>query len=69
MSIPRHSDTGRQLRLRGRGIQARGGRPAGDLYVTLKIVLGTPDQALEDALKAFYERNRIDPRRNLVETS
>jgi DnaJ-class molecular chaperone len=69
MSIPRHSDTGRQLRLRGRGIQGRNGRPAGDLYVTLKIVLGTPDETLENALKAFYERNKIDPRKHLVEPS
>jgi DnaJ-class molecular chaperone len=69
MSIPRHSDTGKQLRLRGRGIQGRGGRAAGDLYVTLKVVLGTPDTALEAALKAFYERHPIDPRKHLVETS
>jgi DnaJ-class molecular chaperone len=69
MSIPRHSDTGRQLRLRGRGIQGRGGRPVGDLYVTLKVVLGTPDHALEEALKSFYERHPIDPRKHLVETS
>jgi DnaJ-class molecular chaperone len=68
MSIPRHSDTGRQLRLRGRGVAARGERPAGDLYVTLKIVLGTPDDALEQALKAFYARHPIDPRKHLVET-
>jgi DnaJ-class molecular chaperone len=69
MSIPRHSDTGKQLRLRGRGILARGDRPAGDLYVTLKIVLGVPDAALEEALKTFYERHPIDPRQHLVETS
>jgi DnaJ-class molecular chaperone len=69
MAIPRHSDTGKQLRLRGRGIQGRGGRAAGDLYVTLKVVLGTPDTALEAALKAFYERHPIDPRKHLVETS
>ena len=69
MSIPRHSDTGKQLRLRGRGIQAHAGKPAGDLYVTLKIVLGTPDTALEDALKAFYERHPIDPRQHLVEAA
>jgi DnaJ-class molecular chaperone len=69
LSVPRHSDTGKQLRLRGRGIQGRGGRAAGDLYVTLKVVLGTPDTALEDALKAFYQRHPIDPRKHLVETS
>jgi len=62
LRIPHGSDTGRQLRLRGRGIPAHAGRPAGDLYVTLQIVLGTPDQALEDALRAYYERNPLDPR-------
>ena len=65
LSIPRHSDSGRQLRLRGRGIPAHAGRPAGDLYVTLRIVLGTPDQALEDALAAYYERNPLDPRAHM----
>jgi DnaJ-class molecular chaperone len=69
MSIPRHSDTGKQLRLRGRGIQAHGGRPAGDLYVTLQVVIGTPDQALEEALKAFYQRHPIDPRQHMVEAA
>jgi DnaJ-class molecular chaperone len=69
LSIPRHSDTGKQLRLRGRGIQAHNDRPAGDLYVTLKVVIGEPDQALEDALKAFYERHPIDPRQHLVEAT
>ncbi len=65
MGIPRHSDSGKQLRLRGRGIPAHAGRPAGDLYVTLKIVLGTPDQALEDALTAFYSRQPMDPRAHM----
>ena len=69
MSIPRHSDAGRQLRLRGRGIAAHAGKPAGDLYVTLKLVLGTPDQALEDALAAFYERHPIDPRAHMSEAA
>jgi DnaJ-class molecular chaperone len=67
LSIPRHSDTGKQLRLRGRGVEGRGGRPAGDLYVTLKVVLGTPDHNLELALKAFYEKHPIDPRKHLME--
>ncbi len=66
LSIPRHSDTGRQLRLRGRGIPAHAGRPVGDLYVTLRVVLGTPDQALEDALAAFYDRHPLDPRAHMA---
>ncbi len=65
LSIPRHSDSGRQLRLRGRGIPAHAGRPAGDLYVTLRVVLGTPDEALEQALAAFYERKPLDPRAHM----
>jgi DnaJ-class molecular chaperone len=62
LSIPKGSDGGRQLRLRGRGIPAHGGHPAGDLYVSLKIMLGATDKALEDALAAFYERHPFDPR-------
>ena len=65
LSIPRHSDSGRQLRLRGRGIPAHAGRPAGALYVTLRVVLGTPDEALEQALAAFYERKPLDPRAHM----
>lgn len=49
MTVPPDSDTGRVLRLRGRGIAAHGGREAGNLYVTLRVVLGPTD----DALKAF----------------
>ncbi len=68
LSIPRHSDSGRQLRLRGRGIPAHAGRPAGDLYATLRVVLGTPDQALEEALAAYYERQPLDPRAHMDAT-
>ncbi len=63
VTIPRHSDAGRMLRLRGRGIPAHGGRPAGDLYVKLAVVTGTPDDALEAALRAWAERHEAeDPR-------
>ncbi len=63
MSVPPKSDTGRQLRLRGRGVAAHAGRPAGDLYATLRIVVGTrTDEALETALRAWMERNPVDPR-------
>jgi DnaJ-class molecular chaperone len=57
LTIPPHSDSGSVLRLRGRGIPANAGRAAGDLYVTLKLVAGTPDQALEQALRAWAERH------------
>ncbi len=51
MTIPPDSDTGRTLRLRGRGVPARGDRPAGNLYVTLRVVLGPTDDALRTFLR------------------
>jgi DnaJ-class molecular chaperone len=49
LTVPPDSDTGRVLRLRGRGIAAHGGREAGNLYATLTVHLGQVD----DALRAF----------------
>ncbi len=65
MTIPPRSDTGTKLRLRGKGVPASGGSPAGDAYVTLRVVLGPPDESL-----AAFLRNRTDapswnPRRDL----
>ena len=51
LSIPPRSDTGTRLRLRGRGIAARGGGTAGDLYAVLKLVLGPVDGAVESFLR------------------
>jgi DnaJ-class molecular chaperone len=63
MTIPKHSDTGRQLRLRGRGVAAHGKRAAGDLYVTLRVSVGTPDAALEDFLRDWTGGG--DPRQGM----
>ena len=54
VTVPEGSDTGRVLRLRGKGVPAHAGRSAGDQYVTLKVALG-PD-ARDDDLKAFLRR-------------
>lgn len=51
MTVPADSDTGRVLRLRGRGVAAHGGREAGNLYVTLRVVLGPTDEALKAFLR------------------
>lgn len=51
LTVPEGSDTGRVLRLRGKGVPAHDGQPAGDQDVTLKIVLG--DAACDEQLKAF----------------
>jgi len=49
LTIPPGSNTGRSLRLKGKGIPAHAGQPAGDLYVKLVVMLpDKPDQALKD---------------------
>jgi DnaJ-class molecular chaperone len=67
MSVPKGSDTGAVLRLKGRGIAPASGT-AGDEYVTLKIVLGDQktDRELETFLTEWAPRHPFDPRRAMV---
>ncbi|MGI4799894.1 MAG: DnaJ C-terminal domain-containing protein [Janthinobacterium lividum] len=46
MRIPAGSDSGTELRLRGRGVPAHRDLAAGDLYATLRVTVGKPDPAL-----------------------
>jgi DnaJ-class molecular chaperone len=69
MTVPRRSDTGARLRLRGRGVAAHGGQPAGDEFVTLKVVLGDADDALETFLRGWSTGHSFDPRRSMMEGS
>jgi DnaJ-class molecular chaperone len=64
MTIPKGSDSGRQLRLRGKGMQRR--RAPGDQIVTLKVVIG---QSSDPELAAFLEKwapqHSFDPRQGM----
>lgn len=62
MQIPPHSDSGVELRLRGRGVPAHGGQAAGNLYARLSIVIGTPDAALEEFLTQWKPQAPANPR-------
>lgn len=62
LSVPPRSDTGTRLRLRGRGIAARGSHPAGDLYAVLKLVSGPVDEKLESFLRTWEPPAGPDPR-------
>ncbi len=48
LNIPKDSNSGKKLRLKGRGIP---GNPAGDIYVTLSVVVPS---AASDQAKALY---------------
>jgi DnaJ-class molecular chaperone len=64
LTIPRHSNGGRTLRLRGKGLPAGGGKPAGDLLVSLRIVLPDGADAELDALAERLRSERpYDPRK------
>ena len=68
MRIPPHSDNGTKLRLRGRGVPAHGGHPAGDLHATLRLALGEPDAALEAFLRDWTPDHAENPRRAMETT-
>ncbi len=67
MNVPKHSDSGARLRLRGRGVAAHGGQPAGDLYVVLRVTVGPADQALEEFLRGWEAGQEFDPRKGMEE--
>ena len=66
LMVPAGSDAGARLRLRGRGVAEAGSEPAGDMFVTLTLVTGPRDPALETALREWQERHAgFDPREAL----
>jgi len=65
MTIPKGSDTGARLRLRGRGIHRKrqGKEVTGDQYVTLKVVIGASDDPeLAKFLEDWAKQHPTNPR-------
>jgi DnaJ-class molecular chaperone len=67
VTVPPLSDSGTRLRLRGRGVAARGETPAGDLFIVLQLVLGKPDPALAAFLRE-HPGSSDDPRAKIMES-
>ena len=67
MRVPKHSDNGTELRLKGRGVPAHNGAAAGDLYAKLNVVIGPPDDALETFLRDWKPEHASNPRRGMQE--
>jgi DnaJ-class molecular chaperone len=63
--IPPGSDSGSELRLRGRGVPEHNGTPAGDLYATLRVVIGPPDDALKTFLEGWKPEEPVNPRQSM----
>ena len=71
LKIPAGSQAGRVMRLRGRGLPARGKEPAGDLLYELKVLAPTELNAKERALMqqladSLKDRGVADPRAELM---
>jgi len=60
--IPPGSDSGTELRLRGRGVPRHDHSSAGDLYATLRVVIGQPDDALKAFLRSWEPEHAVNPR-------
>lgn len=67
LAVPPGSNGGRVLRLRGRGLPATDGKAAGDLYVSLKIMLpdATPAE-IQEQLKVWRDAHPYDPRSKMT---
>jgi len=66
LTIPPGSSSGLKLRLKGQGIPASTGKPEGDLYVVLKVVVSkTVDATSRRLIQEFAERNPSNPRTGL----
>lgn len=65
LTLPPHSNSGKVLRLKGKGVAKRGGEH-GDVYISLKIVLpDAPDERLTAFMKEWATANSYDPRKNM----
>lgn len=68
LSIPAGSNTGRVLRLRGKGLPAADGKPAGDLYATLRVMLpdGPPDPEFNELMEKWSQNRPYNPRKGMT---
>jgi DnaJ-class molecular chaperone len=65
ISVPPGSNSGRSLRLKGRGVAAPGA-PRGDQYVRLVVMLpDRPDAELAEYVRRWAEKHPYDPRADL----
>jgi DnaJ-class molecular chaperone len=59
LKVPPGSNTGTMMRLKGKGLPEKGGAPAGDHYVTLRVIL--PDPPDLDLLRFIETWSRNHP--------
>lgn len=64
LTVPKGSNTGTRLRLRGKGVPAASGGARGDQYVTLRVMLPqTPDEELSRFVEGWGTRHPYSVRK------
>jgi DnaJ-class molecular chaperone len=67
LKLPRGSQGGQRLRLKGRGVPDLKGGAAGDLYVRLMVQVPSPNgEGLKEAVETIEQAYGGDPRANLT---
>jgi DnaJ-class molecular chaperone len=67
MNLPPGSNSGRTLRLRGKGLPASGAAPVGDLMVSLRVTLPEKtDAEFEGLMRKWQSANPYDPRKDMA---
>jgi DnaJ-class molecular chaperone len=67
MTLPPGTNSGRILRLRGKGLPPVGTAAAGDLLVTLRVTLPEKtDAEFEGLMRKWQSMNPYDPRKDMV---
>ena len=64
MTVPKRSNSGKVLRLRGKGVP-RPDHSRGDMYVELKVVLPESDSQLEEFVESWSAGRSHNPRQNM----
>lgn len=67
LALPAGTNTGRTFRLKGKGLKAKGGKTAGDLFVTVRVMLpDTVDDELKREIEKLRDEKPYDPRKDLA---
>lgn len=66
MTVPKHTNSGDRLRLKGKGFPTGKSGQRGDQHISLRVVLpDAPDAELEAFLKSWAEEHSYDPRTDM----
>jgi curved DNA-binding protein len=65
LRVPAGAQSGKKLRLRGKGLPDLKGGPRGDLYAVVQVILPEPSERLEKAVKPLESLYKKDPRAGL----